>query len=51
MLLTHPDRVVAAWLRSGVPLLEADRSPSGASSSPRLPILTTANRCWRRSTI
>ena len=24
MLLTHPDRVVAAWLRSGVPLLEAD---------------------------
>jgi pimeloyl-ACP methyl ester carboxylesterase len=24
MLLTHPDRVVAAWLRSGVPLLEAN---------------------------
>jgi len=24
MLLTHPDRVVAAWLRSGVPLLEPD---------------------------
>jgi len=26
MLLTHPDRVAAAWLRSGVPLLEADPS-------------------------
>lgn len=24
MALVHPDRVVAAWLRSGVPLLEAD---------------------------
>ena len=24
MALLHPDRVVAAWLRSGVPLLEAD---------------------------
>jgi len=24
MTLSHPDRVVAAWLRSGVPLLEAD---------------------------
>lgn len=24
MVLTHPDRVIAAWLRSGVPLIQAD---------------------------
>jgi poly(3-hydroxybutyrate) depolymerase len=32
MALLHPDRVVAAWLRSGVPLLEAD--PARAAIKP-----------------
>src|ERR1043166_1209291 len=27
MVMLHPDRVVAAWLRSGVPLLKADPKP------------------------
>jgi hypothetical protein len=29
MVLLHPDRVVAAWLRSGVPLLQADPKRAG----------------------
>jgi pimeloyl-ACP methyl ester carboxylesterase len=29
MVLTHPDRVAAAWLRSGVPLLSADPKRTG----------------------
>jgi pimeloyl-ACP methyl ester carboxylesterase len=29
MALTHPDRVAAAWLRSGVPLLKADPGRGG----------------------
>jgi pimeloyl-ACP methyl ester carboxylesterase len=29
MALLHPERVVAAWLRSGVPLLEADSGRAG----------------------
>lgn len=29
MLLMHPERVAAAWLRSGVPLLKADPARSG----------------------
>ena len=32
MVLLHPDRVAAAWLRSGVPLLEAD--PKRATINP-----------------
>lgn len=32
MVLLHPDRVVAAWLRSGVPLLKADPNRTGIKS-------------------
>lgn len=32
MVLLHPDRVVAAWLRSGVPLLKDDPSRKGIRS-------------------
>jgi hypothetical protein len=32
MVLLHPDRVAAAWLRSGVPLLKADPTRSGVKA-------------------
>jgi hypothetical protein len=32
MVLLHPDRVAAAWLRSGVPLLKADPMRSGVKA-------------------
>ena len=32
MVLLHPDRVAAAWLRSGVPLLKADPMRAGVKA-------------------
>lgn len=32
MVMLHPDRIVAAWLRSGVPLLESDPQRAGIKS-------------------
>ena len=34
MVLLHPERVAAAWLRSGVPLLKADRSGHDQAPTP-----------------
>jgi hypothetical protein len=34
MVLLHPDRVAAAWLRSGVPLLKADPKRAGIKAYP-----------------
>ena len=42
MVLLHPDRVAAAWLRSGVPLLKADPARKG---SRRTHCRTPRSRC------
>lgn len=45
MVMLHPDRVAAAWLRSGVPLLKADPSRTGikahtlADAALKVPIM------------